>query len=247
MGLEMKEKKKITATVSKRYKAADKKGKTRILDEFVATTGYNRKYALHILKNHGRTVCGTADGKPVKYKAGKPKKAGKNSKAGGRPKKYGDDVIGAVCRIWEFFDYQCGKLLAPLIRLTIGFLADDAGFGITPEIRAKLMTISQAAIDRRLKPWRKKLEIKGKSLTKPGTLLKNQIPVRVFFSWDERKPGFFEIDTVSHCGISSSGEFCFTETLTDVFSGWIVPAAPTSASRMPRRRPKKPSRSPCSA
>jgi transposase InsO family protein len=87
------------------------------------------------------------------------------------------------------------------------------------------MTVSPATIDRRLKSEKKKLEIKGKSLTKPGPLLKNRIPVRVFFSWDERKPGFFESDTVSHCGVSSSGEFCSTETLTDVFSGWIVLAA----------------------
>jgi hypothetical protein len=225
MGLNMAEKKKVTALHSKRYRAANKKGKTKILDEFTATTGYNRKYAVHILKNHGRTVSGTADGKPVKYRAGKPKKDVKSRGGGGRPKKYGDDVIGAVCRVWEFFDYQCGKLLAPLIRLMIDFLAADPEFGITPLIKAKLMTVSAATIDRRLKPERKKLELKGKSLTKPGTLLKNQVPVRVFFAWDERKPGFFEIDTVSHCGISSSGEFCSTETLTDVYSGWIVLAA----------------------
>jgi hypothetical protein len=225
MGLNMAEKKKVTALHGKRYRAADKKGKTKILDEFQATTGYNRKYAVHILNNHGRTVSGTADGKPVKYKAGKPKKAGKAGGGGGRPKKYGDDVLGVVSRIWEFFDYQCGKLLVPLIRLMIDFLSTDAEFGITPSIREKLMTISASTIDRRLQPERKKLELKGKSLTKPGALLKNQIPVRVYFAWDERKPGFFEIDTVSHCGANSSGEFCSTETLTDVFSGWIVLAA----------------------
>ncbi|MDR3336873.1 MAG: transposase, partial [Treponema sp.] len=96
----MKEKKKITAVVSKRYRAADRKGKTKIPGEFVATTGYNRRYAIGILKNHGRTVSGTVDGKPVKYKAGKPCKARKNAKGGGRPKKYGDEVIAAVSRIW---------------------------------------------------------------------------------------------------------------------------------------------------
>jgi len=110
MGLNMAEKKKVTAVNGKRYRAADRKGKTKILDEFTATTGYNRKYAVRVLKNAGRTVFGTTDGKPVKYKAKKPCKAQKNAKCGGRPKKYGDDVIAAVCRIWEFFDYQCGKL-----------------------------------------------------------------------------------------------------------------------------------------
>jgi hypothetical protein len=65
-----------------------------------------------------------------------------------------------------------------------------------------------------------KRRIKGESLTMPGPLLKNRILVRVSFSWDERKPGFFELDTVSYCGIRSSDEFCATLTLTDVYSGW---------------------------
>jgi hypothetical protein len=81
MRLEMKEIKKITAVVSKRYRTADRKGKTKILDEFTATTGYNRKYAVRVLKNAGRTVCGTVDGKPVKYKVKKPCKAQKTPKA----------------------------------------------------------------------------------------------------------------------------------------------------------------------
>jgi hypothetical protein len=219
MGLGMKERKKVSNEVSKRYQAANRKGKGRILDEFVATSGYNRKYALHILANWGKTRLVNVEGVVVALKAEKPKKPRKSR--GGRPKKYGDEVIAAVCRIWEFFDYQCGKLLAPLIRLMIDFLVAEAEFDITSEIGAKLLTISPATIDRRLKPERKKLELKGKSLTKPGTLLKNQIQVRTFFAWDERKPGFFELDTVSHCGVSSSGEFCSTLTLTDVSSGWV--------------------------
>ena len=60
----------------------------------------------------------------------------------------------------------------------------------------------------------------GISTTKHGDLLKNQVPVRVYCSWDERKPGFFEIDTVAHCGISASGHYCRSLTVTDVFSGW---------------------------
>jgi hypothetical protein len=218
MGLDMKDKKKLTGVLSKRYQKAGKKDKTKILDEFVETAGYNRKYALHLLANWGKSTLVNADGKTVKLQAKKPKKQGRAKHPGGRPKKYGGEVIAAVCRVWEFFDCQCGKLLAPLIRLTVEFLAAELEFGITSEIKTKLLTISASTIDRRLKPERKKLEIKGKSLTKSGKPLKNQIAVRTFYTWDERKPGFFELDTVSQCGVNSSGEFCSTLTLTDVFS-----------------------------
>ena len=217
--LDMATRKKLTATKSKRYQKANKKQKTIMLNEFLEETGFTRKYAIHLLANWGKTKQVTIDGKTVKLTAAKPRKPKKNN--GGRPKKYGDDVIAALGKIWEFFDYQCGKLLAPLIKLTIEFLAEESEFGISDEIKKKLLEISAATIDRRLKPERKKLEIRGKSLTKPGNLLKNQIPVRTYFAWDEKKPGFFELDTVSHCGPNSSGEFCSTLTLTDVYSGWV--------------------------
>ncbi|GHT88051.1 hypothetical protein FACS1894137_16090 [Spirochaetia bacterium] len=219
MGLDMKTKRKITGVTAKRYRKSGKKGKTAILDEFVKTTGYNRKYALHVLANWGKHRLIRIGGKPVKLQAGMPVR--KRKPSGGRPKKYSEEVIAVVRHVWEFFDFQCGKILAPLIRGMIDCLQADAEFSFTDEIRGKLLTISSATIDRRLKTERKKLEIRGKSLTKPGTLLKNQIPVRTFFTWDERKPGFFELDTVSHCGSNASGEFCSTLTLTDVCSGWI--------------------------
>jgi hypothetical protein len=104
-----------------------------------------------------------------------------------------------VRHIWEYYDYRCGKLLAPQIRLIIDFLEQDEIFGprITADIKAKLLTISPSTVDRRLASDRKKLALKGTSFTKPGTLLKRQIPIRAYFSWDERKPGYFEMDTVS--------------------------------------------------
>jgi hypothetical protein len=216
MGLSMKEKQKLAGEVSKRYRTASKKEKSVILTEFAKNTGYNKKYASTVLSKHGKVFKTIVDGKPIKVKANVTTRR----KGGGRKKKYGDDVFAVIRRIWEFFDYQCGTLLAPLIRLMIDFLAGDDEFGVTDEIKSKLMTISASTIDRGLKPERKKLEVKGKSLTKPGRLLKHQIPVRTYFAWDERKPGFFELDTVSHCGSNSSGEFCSTLTLTDVSSGW---------------------------
>ncbi|MDR1901815.1 MAG: transposase family protein, partial [Treponema sp.] len=96
----------------------------------------------------------------------------------------------------------------------------EIDFGITAEIHPLLLNVSPAEIDILLKPERKKLEIRGKSLTKSGPVLKNEIPIRTFFRWDERKPGFFELDRVAHCGNATKGQFCWTLTATDVYSGW---------------------------
>jgi hypothetical protein len=97
----------------------------------------------------------------------------------------------------------------------------EPAFHITPEVRELLLRASPAAIDRKLKADRKKLALKGRSLTKPGNLLKKEIPVRTYYADADKKPGFFEIDTVHHCGNHDSGEFCLTLTATDVYSGWV--------------------------
>ena len=95
------------------------------------------------------------------------------------------------------------------------FFIEDEYFGpmLTPEIAAALVTISPRQIERRLAEARKKLQLKGASTTRRGELVKNQVPVRAYFSWDERKPGFFELDTVAHCGRSTAGHYCQTDWL----------------------------------
>jgi hypothetical protein len=87
-------------------------------------------------------------------------------------------------------------------------------FGITPDIKAKLLRISPATIDRALKGDRTSLAIRGISGTKPGKPLKKYIPVITYYPWNERKPGFFELDTVHHCGHHDAGEFCLTRCHT---------------------------------
>jgi hypothetical protein len=213
----MGEKRALTRETVRRYRTADKTGKQRILDEFTKITGYNRKYAIHILSTWGQEKVRIIDGKPVKFIVGTPKKPMK------RVGKiiYDELVRESVKKIWETFDYMCGKRLAVLIRTNIEFLSQEEELGIEEGVREKLMRISPATIDRILAPERKKLIIKGRSHTRAGTLLKHQIPIRVFFDWDERKPGFFELDTVAHDGGSSCGEYCFTLDVTDVYSGWV--------------------------
>ena len=215
MGLTMQEKKSLTREISKRYQKAGKKEKTGILNELVKTTGYNRKYILHVLANWGKITTVSLSGKTVRLKAS-PKK---RRKGGGRKPIYTDEFTAVLRAIWIFFWYRCGKILAPFIRSQMKYL--EPAFHITPEARELLLKASPATIDRKLKADKKKLALKGRSLTKPGNLLKKQIPVRTYYADADKKPGFFEIDTVHHCGSHDSGEFCLTLTATDVYSGWV--------------------------
>jgi len=132
------------------------------------------------------------------YKAPKSKKTG-------RPEKYHKDFAAVLLRLWEFFGFQCGKLLAPLLKGMAGFLVQE--FNLSEEIRALLLSVSPATIDRKIRNQKKRYRLKGMHTTKPGTLLKSQIPIRVCFDRDEKRPGFFELDTVSHCGANAKGQF----------------------------------------
>jgi hypothetical protein len=215
----MQERKAVTRQVRSRYQKAGRKEKPAILDEFIKITGYkNRKYALRILnKPQTAQAVLTVKGKTVKLKPAKKRPANRKGK-----KIYTGEVIASLRLIWTFFRFKCGKLLAPLMRQQMPFMALWPVFGITAEIREKLMRISPATIDRALKKDKAALALKGKSLTKPGEILKHRIPIRTFYTSDERKlPGFIQIDTVHHCGQTTSGQYILTLTATDVASGWI--------------------------
>jgi hypothetical protein len=215
MGLSMQEKKALTAEISKRYQKAAKKEKTGILNELIKNTGYHRKYILHVLANWGKTATICMDGKTVKLTA-LPRK---RLKGGGRKRKYTEDFGGILRKIWAFFSYRCGKILAPFIQEQISFLENP--FRITEKHKGLFLSVSPATIDRILKADKKKLALKGKKGTKPGKLLKKQIPVRTYYADADKKPGFFVFYTVYHCGTADSGEFCPTLTATDVYSGWV--------------------------
>ena len=226
MRLDMKTRNKVCGQIFKRYQKASKKGKSKILDEYSITLKMNRDYLAHKLTNWEKKRYAAIGGKPIKFVAKPPFKGrckasgGKNRTIGsrGRPEKYHKAFVAVLIKIWLFFDCPCGKLLEPLIKSSIDFLADE--FYITEELYELFKSVSAAAIDRKLKHEKKRYRLKGISTTKKGTLLKSQIPIRVCFDWDERIPGFFEADTVSHCGARNSGEYCQTLTLTDVASGW---------------------------
>jgi hypothetical protein len=216
MGLTMREKKALTNEIAVRYRAESKNGKQAILDEFCRSTGYHRKYAMHLLNTWGTKKIHVVDGKPFEFVVGEPRKRKKRT----RERMYDEPVRDSLRKLWEFFDYQCGKRLVVLIRANMEVLKVEPEFDIDEALAAKLGNISAATVDRLLKPERRKLELKGRSHTRHGPLLKHQIPIRTHFSWDERLPGYFELDTVHHDGGSAAGEYCASLTATDVFSGW---------------------------
>ena len=215
MGLSMQEKNALTEEASRRYRKASKKEKSIILDELTLYLNCNRKYLIHKLANWGKITTVNIQGKTVRLKASQKKRR----KGGGRKPVYDEDFTKTLRAIWIFFWYRSGKILAPFMREQINFLVKP--FCISKEVKKLLLAVSPATIDRKLKADKRELAFKGKSGSKPGNMLKKQIPIRTYYADADKKPGFFEIDTVHHCGHSDSGEFCLTLSATDVYSGWI--------------------------
>lgn len=206
----MAERKAVTRQLVTRYQRASKRDKGRILDELCELTGWNRGHARRALRQ-------AVQGQPVPVRTG-------------RPRLYGDDVVEPLRRVWATLDGPTGKRLAPFMSQIVQAMERFGELQVRPDVRAKLLSISPATIDRLLAPDRTRLEVKGRSGTKPGSILKGQIPIRTFAEWDERSPGFCEIDLVAHDGGDARGEFCQTLTLTCVFSGWTeLRAVPNKA------------------
>ena len=217
-GVKHERKKAVTREYKPRYQKASRKEKKTILDEFTKLTGYHRKSAVRLLSTKQiKQVMVYMKGKAVKIK---PEKKRQSNRKGKRI--YTDDVIAVLRLVWTFFWYKCGKILAPLMRQQMLYIAQWPAFGITEEIAQKLKKISPARIDRYLKKDKADLKLKKKSLTKPIASLKSRIPIRTFYSSEEREtPGYWQTDTVHHCGQATQGHYLHTLTATDVASSWI--------------------------
>ena len=192
-------KREMIEAVRPRYLEANKAGKQQILDEFIATSGYHRKYAIRVLK-HGP--------KPRGWK--KP----------GRRKIYQGEVVQVLEKIWEIYGRICSKRLQPFLPEGVAVLERCQEMQLEPETKRLLLSMSRATIDRCLKKARFTSPQHGLSTTKPGSLLKQAIPIRTFTPWEEERPGFLEIDLVAHCGQSVDGTYLNTLTATDLATGW---------------------------
>ena len=197
----MKERQAVVRELGKGYRQKTKKERGLIVDELVRLTGYNRAYACRALRQGGCT--------------GRRKPQTRS-----RAKTYGPEVLVPLRKIWATLDGIAGKRLAPFLPEMVAVMEREGELNLSAEVREKLLRISAATIDRLLAPDRRRLMIRGRARTKPGTLLKHQIPIRTFASWDEGRPGFLEVDLVSHDGGRPVGDWIQTLSATDVASGW---------------------------
>jgi hypothetical protein len=172
-----------------------------MLDEFTSATGYHRKYAIRVLKNRVQ-VQNHLNRKTKTYQT-----------------IYHGEVVQVLEQIWEICGRICSKRLQPYLPEAIKVLERCKEINITKDTKELLLKISSASIDRCLHSVRIKSP-HGLSTTKPGSLLKNLIPVRTFTEWDEERPGFMEIDLVAHCGNTTEGQYLNTLTCTDISTGW---------------------------
>ena len=222
MRLTMKQRQAVTAVTVQRYRNGSKKVKQQILDEFCETTGYCRGYARFVLRHHGRPVW-LGDKRVIVGDARQRRQRQK-------PRHYNEAVLFELVKLWQLLNYACGKRLVAIMPELIAKLEQFGELRLAPVTKEKLLRISAATVDRLLQPERRKQQLRRRSHTKPGTLLKHQIPIRTFAEWDEQQPGFAEIDLVAHDGGLALGDYCQTLDLTDVFSGWTeTEAVPNKA------------------
>jgi hypothetical protein len=217
----------------KEYQKASKKARGAILDRLVLETGLNRDYLATKLVKYKETAQVTIDGKTLRLRAIGKRKAREEGRKGGRPVIYTADFVKVLTAIWDDHQRQCGKLLKPAIAGMIEFLAAEARYGISAEIKALLLKVSAAEIDILLRPAKKTLEIRGISTTRAaGESLRAQVPVQTHFDRAVVQPGDFAFDTVANCGGSAAGQFCKTLTGTDVYSGWTEERALLNAANV---------------
>lgn len=192
------------------YRGASKKEKGRVLDNFCEVTGLSRASARRYLTSD---VVGNPGVFRIDYRTVRPTKYSASSKK-------------VLERVWVLSGCQCGKYLAASMLTLLDCLQAHGELvpgkdGYSEQVRGELLAMSASTIDRYLKESRQGLELKGVSTTKPGALLRNSITIRKAGDEIACEPGFFEMDTVAHCGPSLKGEFARTLTLTDVNTGWI--------------------------
>jgi hypothetical protein len=183
-----------------RYKNATRTEKTAILDEFCATCGCHRKHAIRVLKGFKRFT------KPKAKKRGKPTVYQK------------EEIRKPLKKIWLTANLPCSKRLKVMLPIWLPGYVELFG-ELAPDVTNAILKISAPTIDRILKPIRFHYTKRGRSTTKPGTLLRKQIPIKTN-QWDESRPGFLEADTVAHCGDSTSGMYANTIDFVDIATGW---------------------------
>jgi len=182
----------------RRYHAASRAERSGLLDEFCRLSGYHRKYAITLL------------GRPVDEGADRPRRR--------RAATYSPAALGVVERVWRAAGCPWSVRLKALLPLWLPWARRHVQ-AFSAEVERQVLSISARQIDRRLREKKRRLKRRLYGRTKPGTLLKNQIPIQAG-PWHVEGPGWTEVDLVSHSGASARGEFGYTLNVTDVYLGW---------------------------
>lgn len=180
-----------------RYGAAGRVEKGRILDEFCATTGMHRKAAIRLLN----------------------RKPGPAVSKRGRPRRYGKEMGAALVTLWQVSDRMCGKLLAAVMADLVEALERHGEMRLTPEVRAQLLAVSPATIDRLLSRHRRQLGVQPQRRS-PTSGLKAEVPIRTWSDWAGAAVGSFQADLVLHCGESTEGFYLTSLCAVDVATAW---------------------------
>jgi hypothetical protein len=191
--------------VRDRYSAAPNKDKRRILEEFIAATGYHEKSAIRVLN------------RPPEPKRRQTRR---------RPSFYDEAARGALIVLWEASDRVCGKRLRALLPILLPALERNGHLQLEQELRSKILSMSAATIDRLLQMPRRATRTKKPARAVPEP--RRRIKMRTFADWNEPLPGSMEMDLVAHCGEVNRGSYVHSLVLTDIASGWTE-AAPLVA------------------
>ena len=202
MNMSQELKKTLLSKLQSRYAARGREGKSRMLNELCEDYDYERKYAIKLLS-------GSLPPRPVGVRAG--------------PEPQYGVIVPVVRQIWQTAEYPCGKRLVPILRQWMPYYEQRYG-RLSGRQRRLLGRVSAATLDRLLAPARATSAGRGRSGTKPGGLLRSEIPIRTG-TWDLSRPGYLEADSVAHCGGSLAGDFIWSLTYTDILSGWTEGSA----------------------
>lgn len=200
----------ITKKYSLEYARADNAGKGVLLDGLVQATGWTRDHARRAIRQAGRRKG------PASVVKRRP-----------RPRKYSYDALKVLQRVWLVVGQPSGKYLAAVMDDSLERLVRFDEWGrakdrVTDEVLVELRSMSAATIDRYLKPHKASFMPPALSGTRPSHILRSSIPVRTAMDEQVDQPGFFELDTVAHCGHTLQGEFLWTLSATDVLLGWTL-------------------------
>ncbi len=189
----------LVRATAERYGRGNRAEKVRILDEFVAITGFHRKHVMRLLRNGPSAP-----------------------RSGARPgqRLYDAAVREALIVVWEASDRVCGKRLKPLVAVLVESLERHGHLQLAPEVRAGLLTMSAATMDRALRDVREQAGGWKRRRVGGSVGIRRSVPVRTFADWDDPAPGVVAADLVAHSGPSASGSFVQTLVLTDIASGW---------------------------